>query len=65
MSGLCRKAVNYFYRVWKGFAGLVVRDVPDEFQSCEFDCRKVNCSMGDWDKCEMRLRHVAQIRKPT
>ena len=31
--------------------------VPDDVAVCEFECRKRDCLMGDWERCERRRRH--------
>ncbi len=31
-----------------------VPEVPDEIAVCEFDCRKTECLMGNWMRCERR-----------
>jgi hypothetical protein len=43
----------------------VIQEVPEDIQLCEFDCRKLQCAMGDWEKCERRLRTIEQTQKHT
>ena len=33
----------------------LVREVPPEIAACEFECRKLDCSVGEWLTCERRL----------
>ncbi len=40
----------------------IVEDVPDSLALCEFDCRKQPCRMGEWERCERRLRDVQDLR---
>jgi len=60
MSESYRKEVNYFHRLWQRFMGQIIQDVPEDVQACEFECRKLQCAMGDWEKCEMRMRSKAK-----
>jgi hypothetical protein len=30
--------------------------VPDEDAVCEFDCRRLTCRFGDWERCDRRRR---------
>jgi hypothetical protein len=60
MSESCKKEVSYFHRFRQWFRNHITQEVPDDYQSCEFDCRELQCSMGDWEKCERRLRSLAQ-----
>ena len=65
MSESYGKGISNFFRVWQRFRSKVIQDVPEDIQLCEFDCRKSQCAMGDWEKCERRLRSIAQTRKNT
>jgi hypothetical protein len=31
--------------------------VPQELAVCEFDCRKEQCRLGEWQSCERRRWH--------
>jgi hypothetical protein len=33
----------------------IVEDVPKDSALCEFDCRKRQCTQGEWATCERRL----------
>lgn len=63
MSGLYRKGVSYLHGLRKRLRNLVIRDVPEDYQSCEFDCREVHCSVGNWEECEKRLHFRTQTQK--
>jgi len=65
MSELCRKGIEKFHRLWRRFRTNVIQDVAEDIQLCEFDCRKIKCVMGDWKKCERRLRSIAQTQEYT
>jgi hypothetical protein len=59
MSEPSGKEVNYFHRLWQKIMGRIIQDVPEDYQACEFECRKLQCAMGDWEKCARRLRSKA------
>lgn len=42
----------------------VVRDVPEDIALCEFDCRRMRCTIGQWATCERRLQKCAGELKP-
>ena len=65
MSESDGKGGSNFYRLWKRFKNKVIQEAPEDIQLCEFDCHKLECAMGDWEKCERRLRSIAQTRKNT
>jgi len=65
MSKSYEKGVSNFYKLWQRLRNKVIQDVPEDIQLCEFDCHKLECSMGDWEKCERRLRSIAQTQKNT
>ena len=44
-------------------AGQVIQDVPDEMARCEFQCRKLACSQGEWESCARRLQEAEDIRR--
>ena len=41
----------------------VVQDVPEDIALCEFDCRKGQCRMGEWESCERRLEDLQDVRR--
>jgi hypothetical protein len=36
----------------------IVQDVPEDSALCEFDCRKGQCTQGEWQECERRLNRA-------
>ena len=52
-----------FARLWQWIVNGLVRDVPEDIQWCEFDCRKLECRQGEWGKCENRLRSIEQAKE--
>ncbi len=40
-----------------------VQDVPEDIALCEFDCRKPECLVGEWETCERRLRWIEEERR--
>jgi hypothetical protein len=36
----------------------IIQDVPKEAALCELDCRKDQCSQGEWEACERRLNRA-------
>jgi len=36
-----------------------VTSVPEDIAVCEFECNETECRLGDWDRCERRLRAQA------
>jgi hypothetical protein len=36
-----------------------VAEVPEDIAVCEFDCEETECRLGDWDRCERRLKAQA------
>jgi hypothetical protein len=47
-------------RVWDYFKGQVVQPVPDDDAPCEFNCRVGQCTVHEWQSCEIRLRSLAR-----
>jgi len=35
-----------------------IQDVPEDTALCEFDCRKDQCTHGEWVSCERRLNRA-------
>jgi hypothetical protein len=44
-------------RLW--LKGQIVGDVPPELGLCEFDCRKRECLLHEWEDCKNRLSYLA------
>lgn len=49
---------NLHLRNW--VAARIIRDVPSDIELCEFNCRKSQCTVGEWETCERRLRKSVQ-----
>ena len=45
--------------LWNWLRRQFVDDVPEGDALCEFDCRKLQCHMEEWEVCERRLRRAA------
>ena len=58
-----RQGVSYFYRSWQWLKNKIIQEVPEDCGWCEFDCEKLQCSMGDWEDCENRLRSKVQSQE--
>jgi hypothetical protein len=56
MSVSYGKGVSYFYRFWQRLKNEIAQEVPEDYAQCEFNCKKLHCSVGDWENCENRLR---------
>jgi hypothetical protein len=54
-----------FVKVWQWFRGQIIQPVPEETAVCEFDCRKLDCSMGEWESCDRRINHAAGELMPS
>jgi hypothetical protein len=46
-------------RFWRWVGGQVVHDVPEDSALCVFDCRKGQCTLGEWEACDRRLHKAA------
>lgn len=46
---------NLLAKVWHWATGQIVQDVPINSALCAYDCRKGQCSSGEWETCERRL----------
>lgn len=40
----------------------IVQSVPEDIALCEYDCRKLACSVGDWENCDRRRQHSRMAR---
>jgi len=50
---------NLFKRFRCWVRDQIVQDLPEDIVLCEFDCRKEQCTMGEWERCERRLHKAA------
>lgn len=49
-------------RFWRSLADEWVGTVPDDIACCEFECKKPDCSIREWENCETRLKHMSRNR---
>jgi len=59
-----REAKSRFVRLCRWVWDQIIGDVPNEIALCEFDCRKEQCAMGEWETCDRRLQQAAGELKP-
>jgi len=52
-----RQGVSYFYRLWQWLKNKMIQEVPEDYGWCEFDCEKLQCSMGD---CQWVIGKIAK-----
>ena len=45
--------------LWNWLRQQFVDDVPEGDALCEFDCRKLQCTEGEWEVCDRRLHRAA------
>jgi hypothetical protein len=45
--------------LWQRFKGLLIGAVPEDIAICEFDCRKNQCTYGEWASCQHRIQLTA------
>jgi hypothetical protein len=53
------KSNEPFRSVWQRLRNQVVQTVPEDCAVCEFDCRKCQCTLGEWEICARRLNKAA------
>lgn len=41
--------------LWCRLKSLLIADVPEDIAICEFDCRKSQCTYGEWATCQRRI----------
>jgi hypothetical protein len=63
MSGSYGKGVSILFRLLQQLRSKVIQEAPEDIQLCEFECRKLECTMGDWEKCERRLLSMREHQK--
>ena len=45
--------------VWQWLQNKIVQTVPEGYVVCGFDCRKCQCTQGEWETCARRLSKAA------
>jgi len=58
------KKESPFTRLRRWVKGQFVQEVPEEIALCEFDCRKGQCSMHEWETCERRISKASGELSP-
>lgn len=58
MSDSREVKVGLIARMRQWVSGTLVEEVPPEMERCEFDCRDLKCTLGQWETCESRLRSM-------
>jgi hypothetical protein len=51
--------MNLLWNIWDSVWGQFVGQVPEDDALCEFDCRKPQCTEGEWKNCRRRLQRAA------
>jgi hypothetical protein len=51
---------GFFARILCWLKGQIISDVPAKDAVCEFECRKRQCSYGEWADCSRRLKYIAK-----
>ncbi len=51
--------------VWRWLRNQIVQEVPEDSSLCEFDCRKGQCTMGEWESCDRRLNKAVGELMPS
>ncbi len=41
----------------------IAEEVPEDVALCEFDCRKGQCRLGEWESCKRRLEYLQDLRR--
>jgi hypothetical protein len=58
MADLPKTKVGLFARMRHWVQGQLIEEVPPEMERCEFDCRNLECTLGEWKTCENRLKSM-------
>jgi hypothetical protein len=45
--------------LWDRLKAMLVQAVPEDIAICEFDCRKTQCTYGEWATCQRRIQYQA------
>ena len=53
------------HRIWRWLRNQIVQEVPEDSALCEFDCRKDQCTVGEWESCDRRLNKAAGELMPS
>jgi len=53
---------NLFTRLLSKIRSAVITETPIELAACEY-CRKTECSQGNWETCENRIKEMNYIKQ--
>jgi hypothetical protein len=59
MQTKARQLPDVLSRLWRWFRLGWSAEVPENVALCEFDCRKNECTYGEWASCERRISKAA------
>ncbi len=60
MADYPAQSLNSFRRFWARFKNRwIISEIPQDIALCEFDCRKGQCSSGEWAACNRRISRAA------
>ena len=45
--------------IWQWLQDQFIQTVPDDCAVCEYNCRKCQCTSGEWESCARRLNKPA------
>ena len=45
-------------RGWSWISNQIIQEVPQDSALCNSDCRKDQCTVGEWTNCERRLNNA-------
>ncbi len=51
--------MNILRNIWNWVLRQFAGDVPEDDALCEFDCRKPQCTEGEWETCARRSQRAA------
>ncbi len=63
MSDTSNVKTGLVSRMGRWLRDAIIQEVPRDTEACEFDCKARDCTRGEWETCENRLR-VARSGKP-
>jgi hypothetical protein len=58
------KSDRIFSQLWQWVKEQIIQDVPEGVALCEFDCRKQQCRMQEWETCERRMNKATGELSP-
>ena len=51
---------TWMQKLWSRLRPMLVQEVPEELAVCEFVCAEPDCTVGDWETCELRRAYDDQ-----